>query len=680
MTGVCGGVGVGGRRAVDALADELARFGDEVEHRAVDGDAALSLVSHRDAAQPVEAADGTLLWCWGQIYGHGPGYRPRTETHPDSSAAEFCRAVYDRHGFDTVATLNGEYALLACSPDGEQLQIVTDRLGTHPVYWTRTADGDVVFCSSLQVLAAHPDVTVRFDRAGLYEYFAFRRTFGLRTALEGVSMVHPGAITTVDVTDGSVETDVYWRPRHEPWTASRGAARRDYVGRFRGAVADREACARAERRTESTTDRRSGRTTARRTGPAIERGIENTTSSTGAPRSGVLLSGGNDSRAIVAAMDEPPVGFHITHDETAVETQVAQRVLEAAGAPARILHRDEDALFDVLESSPALCDFTSWFNQAHAYAFADELRSDCDLLYTGLYGDVYSGGTLPTHSLPTPLGRLPIPVLDAPSSVEEYVELYLDGTFDKHSGRLPAYCTPPPTARDLLTNEITRLDDDDRSTATGDRSQGELRHHGVQYHDLTDLLFAAIYPVTNRHSFLFYSSLCQTMPTANPHFDYRLLDWLLAQPLGRLLRTEVQNDVLRTCSPALASIPHAARGVSARQPVPIQYASHRLQGARRRLRSHLRPSVTSSVGFTADHDELLRSRPVVREHVRRHQDLIDRYDWLDLDGIQETYDEHCRGEHRRSELFCLLTFLNMPIHEHVEPDGPRLSAATTEGP
>ncbi|GAB3684720.1 hypothetical protein GCM10028857_14100 [Salinarchaeum chitinilyticum] len=673
MTGVCGGVGEGGRRAVD-LAAQLHRFGDETERRAVRDRASVALVSHRTATQPLEAADGTLLWCWGQVYGHGPDYRPRSETHPESTPVEYCRRVYDRHGFETVANLNGEYAIVAYHPersdtdaDGERIRIVTDRLGTHPVYWARTVDGDVAFCSSLQILAAHPGIPVAFDQEILYEYFAFRRTFGLRTPVEGATLAHPGAITTVDCASNAVETDVYWRPEHEATATERRAAQRDYVERFRAAVRDREACGgtgspasggpRADGLAIDARTRAGGRT---------DRVTSSTNSGSDeqrAARTGVLVSGGNDSRAIVAALDEPPVGFHVTSDELATETRVAKRVLAAADAEARMLHRDGEYLAASIDRNAALCDFGSWFNQAHVYEFAEELRSSCDLLLTGLYGDVYSGGTLPTHGVPTPLGRLPLPVLDRPDSVEEYLEFYLDGTLDKHSHRLPDYCRGATDARELLAANVREID-------------GEIEHHGVRYGDCTDLLFASIYPVTNRHSCLFYASLCQTMPTANPHFDYRLLDWILAQPPGRLLRTDVQNAVIRSCSPALAEIPHAARGVAPRRSFPVQYASHRLQGGRRRIRTRLAPSETSGVGFTTDLDELLRSRPLVEDRVRKNRDVVDRYDWLDPAEIRSEYVAHCEGSNRRSELLCLLTFLAMPIHEHVSQD----ARASTEVP
>ncbi|WP_248515203.1 hypothetical protein [Salinarchaeum laminariae] len=678
MTGVCGGVAEGGRRSLRELAEALHRFGDEIERRAVRADAAVSLVSHHTASQPVEAADGTLLWCWGQVYGHGTEYQPRREVAPTATPAEYCRDIYDRDGFDTVATLNGEYAIVAYHPNGTvasrdsggRISLVTDRLGTHPIYWTRTDDGDVVFCSSLQILAAHPGVSVAFDREILYEYFAFRRTFGLRTPLEGVALAHPGAITTIDCASNAVDTSVYWRPEHQATARDRGAARQEYVDRFRAAVADREGTAggarpvRRHRQPREPTAREndeplvsatsSDGATASNGGRAVERTADGELAGSTEPtaQTGVLVSGGNDSRAIVAALDAPPVGFHVTSDESAVETQVARRVLDVAEAETRILHRDSEYLADSLEPNASLCDFGSWFNQAHVYEFAEELRSSCDLLFTGLYGDVYSGGTLPSYSVPTPLGRLPLPLLDRPESIEEYLGFYLDGTLDKHSHRLPDYCRSSSDARGVLAGNIGRVD-------------GEIDHHGVRYGDLTDLLFASIYPVTNRHSFLFYASLCQTMPATNPHFDYRLLDWILAQPLGRLLRTDVQNAVIRECSPELAEIPHAARGVAPRRSFPVQYASHRLQGGRRRIRTRLSHSETRGVGFTTDLDELLRSRPLVHDCMRRKRDVVDRYDWLDPAGIRSEYRAHCEGSNRRSELLCLLTFLAMPIHEHV---------------
>jgi hypothetical protein len=141
---------------------------------------------------------------------------------------------------------------------------------------------------------------------------------------------------------------------------------------------------------------------------------------------------------------------------------------------------------------------------------------------------------------------------------------------------------------------------------------------------------------------------------------------------------DVQNEVLRTCAPELASIPHAARGVAPRRSFPIQYASHRLQGGRRRIRARFSDSETRGTGFTTNLDQVLRSRPIVTDRVRRHSEVIDRYDWLDRDGIRAEYAAHRNGEHRRSALLCLLTFLAMPVHEHVAQERPIAPDAPVE--
>lgn len=95
-------------------------------------------------------------------------------------------------------------------PERRTLNLVRDRLGTHPLYYFPTADG-VLFSATLDRLLEHR--TPVLDRAGLLRALAFTLSVpGVPWA--GMQEVAPGTVVTI--TPERTTTRVYWRPRARP--------------------------------------------------------------------------------------------------------------------------------------------------------------------------------------------------------------------------------------------------------------------------------------------------------------------------------------------------------------------------------------------------------------------------------------------------------------------------------
>ncbi|MEF8863913.1 MAG: hypothetical protein V5A40_19520 [Haloarculaceae archaeon] len=86
---------------------------------------------HTGRESVAEFADGdVLVWAWGDLFGHdgGEGYAHRADLSPGLTDAEYCASLYDRHGADFPAGLNGEFA--GCLYDRAEGTVAafTDRL------------------------------------------------------------------------------------------------------------------------------------------------------------------------------------------------------------------------------------------------------------------------------------------------------------------------------------------------------------------------------------------------------------------------------------------------------------------------------------------------------------------------------------------------------------------------
>jgi len=608
------------------LREGLCHTGRESVAEYSDGNCSVCVVTHDDDAedQPA-AADGgdVLVWVWGDLFGHdgGDGYARRAELAPGLTDAEYCATLYDRCGTEFPAGLNGEFA--GCLYDRAEGTVAafTDRTGLRPVYHTTTGADEVVVTTELQAIPTHSTVETELAVEYVYEYLALRRAFGIRTPLAGVERVPPGSFFRVDLGTGETGVERYWYPSYDPVDRPFRYFLEEFTDRFLDVLDER---VRADR------------------------------------EYGVLLSGGADSRLILAGLrelGEEPIAFHM-NEWMNDETRIAERVAFAAGTEFRFLRRDPDYQRRALERNTGLTEFISWFDQAHANGFADELREGADVVLGGEYSAEVVGNfsDFPTRSVRTGLGRLDLPLFRRIDTVEEYVDLI--------DGDLPTYLETPPGLRETLAANVSR----DGAT---------IDHHGVRYESLEDLVvFGELYPATNDTDHLNYRGTSQLFPHWTPFLDGRMIEFARHYPHAYRLRRNIVNRAVERLDPALAAIPYANTGL----PLGHPFAAHFVADAFRRLGRKYLPfdTVRSPVpyarrGSWPQNAELLRHHPLVEETLAEKADLIRRLPFLDEAAIRELHREHLEGANNMSELYTLLTFLHMPVTERIvgeEAAGP----------
>ncbi len=277
----------------------------------------------------------------------------------------------------TVSTswtdVNGQFAGVVYDRADRTVSLLTDRLGSVPLFHTRV--DDTLLCSTdIQTLAGFPGVEPEFDRDYLAEYLAFKRSFGVKTPLSGVEKLPPASVTTIDLDGSNEESRRYWRPEFTPRDEPFEYFVEEFVSRFRRII---DEWVREDR------------------------------------TYGVLLSGGSDSRLIMAAMDQPVVGFHM-NDWRNREAKIADRIADAAGNELLFLPRTDDYRRRSLERNPSLSNFDGWYKQGYPMGFAEEITGTVDTLISGLYADtLFKGHQIPSPKLSLgPLGNVTLPVED----------------------------------------------------------------------------------------------------------------------------------------------------------------------------------------------------------------------------------------------------------------------------
>lgn len=608
MTGVCGVLGQS-EHEFNWMIDDLQWTGRENAAVHIDANVALGSVSHpgSDREQPAPVGDDVLVWVWGDVWGfHGPGQYRSYREDDAKTVAQFCARWYDKYGIEFATRLNGNFTAVIYEQDTEQVHLVTDRLGTHSVYYTQPDPRTVVFSSQIQSLPVHPAVDTTFDVDYLSEYFMLGAVGGVQTPFKGIHELSPSSVMTVDLETGTVESERYWRPEYDPLDRPFSYFVDQFVEAFEAVLNDR-------------------------LDPEQTYGL--------------LLSGGSDSRAILAGVDSD-IDLRTYHVAgwMSREARTAEKVALAADREFQLLSRDFGSHERMLETTPRMMNFQGRFNEAHISEFADQLQDEVDVLISGHGADTL----FRDHAFPLPqvelgsLGKFESPTVEETESIEEFIT--------RREKRAPEYLESSSSLTDILRRNIT--------TGSG------VTHHGVPYRSVDELVFFDdFYPFSNKSDF-FYPALNGMMPHWSPFFDNRLIDIALRLPVEYRTRRNLIDATTIALDDTLGTIPHAGTGVPLTESFPLGFVRGLVnQFVWKHLSGDQPPEAHLSHGPWTNKDGLIRSHEFVGEKLRMKEDLIDALPFLNREGVYQCYDEHLNGADNSFELYTLLTFLYMPVVE-----------------
>lgn len=603
MVGVLGVTGgVEGR--VMELTGPLLWSGDEAIGTTASEDLQVVTVAHDAVVDPVRTNGHDAIWTVGTVHGfEDSSYENRYEGRYTDS--EYVAFLYRKHGLEFARGMNATASIFVHQRDRDRLAIVTDRLGTYPVYYAEVA-GTIVFSTSIQAILQHPDLDPAVEMDGLCSYLAFNRVPGVDTPFEGIHTLPPGTIATIDLATAALDIERYWRLEYEPIDRSFSY----FVDRFVELLQQVFA----------------------------ERAPDNR-------RYGILLSGGSDSRLLLSA-GEVPIAYHLA-DWMSREARTAERVAFLEDADFHLLRRPDDHIERMLDHVPSRMNFNGRFDQAHINGFDDRIREECDVLVTGLYGDsFFKGGLVPAFDLDFgPVGSITAPIERTVDSVEDYMEA-LDGS-------LPPFAEGSRSIESILRANLVRRD-------------GTVAFHDIPYSSLYELaLFSSYYPLSNDSDY-HYFGLGQMVPQWTPFLDNRFIDLACSMPVRYHLRRDIINAALRALSPELSAIPHSETGVRPSSRFPLDYGKK--YGSlfwRKHVLDERLPQPYYSRGPWRDRGVVLRERDFSRAILDRNDELLETLPFLDREAAYDCYDAHMAGADYTKELYTLFTVLEMPVFQEV---------------
>ncbi len=223
--------------------------------------------------QPFAKNGGIISWLEGEFYNQN---ELRAKYNVDGkNDNELLAGIYHSTGtFDFLRDVDGYFVAVVYEKKIGKLRLITDRYGFKPLRWT-VIEGDLVWASELKGFLVHEGFQPVIDREAVNEFVDVGYLMEDRTWFEGVEWVPPASVLTFDRTTAKVDVHAYWS-----WHA---------IKSIEGPIDEKQI-------TEEL-----GRLFRR----SVQRRLKDN------ERVGMQLSGGLDSRAILAAVPEKHHPLHI---------------------------------------------------------------------------------------------------------------------------------------------------------------------------------------------------------------------------------------------------------------------------------------------------------------------------------------------------------------------------------
>lgn len=308
-----------------------------------------------DLDQPARLDGGPLMFLDGEIYdvtGQPPG---SPQVVAGGGLLARCLGLFAADPVGAAQRLDGTFNLAYYDPRRRLLHLVSDRLGSRPLYY-RDSGGTLYFALEQKAIFAADGGAPRFDELGVLQLATFGHQLGDRTIFDGISVLPPATILTASA-EGVTLTS-YWRPAYRCHHLTGRDAAEEFARRFVAATRRRAAGRRA---------------------PV-----------------GIFLSGGLDSRCVAGALAGAgaPVTAITFGDESSRDVQFARQIAGRLGFAHRTYAHHGQSLAATLPRVIWRTEGTLAFPEGLSIGLHRHIRRDARLIFNGHLGDVLSGGHL----------------------------------------------------------------------------------------------------------------------------------------------------------------------------------------------------------------------------------------------------------------------------------------------
>ncbi len=263
---------------------------------------------------------------------------------------------YSTRSFEFLRDIDGCYNAVLYNKKENIIYLITDRFGFKPLYWG-IINNDLVWSSELKGFLGHIDFKPLIDRQAIAEFFDIGYHIENRTWFEGIELVPPASVLTFDIKKFKTEIQHYWS-----WSD---------IKSMREPIDEREVVEELGRLFKQ----------------AVQRCVNEN------ERIGLTLSGGLDSRAILAAIPEDykPLHTFTFGQKGCDDIKIASEVSRIKGATHHILDLNSNNWLLPRIASIWKSDASFSLLHMHGIEFSDVYKSFMDFNLNGIWGGTIKG-------------------------------------------------------------------------------------------------------------------------------------------------------------------------------------------------------------------------------------------------------------------------------------------------
>lgn len=520
--------------------------------------------------------------------------------------AEYCLHAFEEYGLDAFPHFNGSFLIALYNLETNKLLLVNDRFSSRPLFYYYDKN-KIVFGTQLRSLLEYPNLPRRLDFQAIFEFFTFQRVLGERTYYKDFKVLSPGSI--VHFQNNEISFHKYWTMQYSDKFQSEDYYVEELHSRLKEAI---------KRRTSSKN------------------------------RYSILLSGGLDSRVVLAACERKPIAYTLG-DYKNNEVNIAQKVALQKGCKHVFLRRDRNYYPDLIDEAVDIGDGMYRFDHAHFLGFLSKIREESDIVLHGHGLDyTFQGLYLPlarfnilgkTVSYPT------LAKIDRSNLSKTLLETFNYSLYD----------APEEIFQAIYSKQYKKN--------INDSVQGIVENYdldGVNKFNIWD--YFVLHSIFKHFTFLNFLCVRAYINERTILFDNDLFDLYLSMPPELRLGGRVFRKALGRIAPELSKIPNSNTHLRADIPLFLEWLISVGKGAIRELsfksQHHASPPHYSNSSWPKM-SELIRSNDMLKALIYNtihDKESIDPK-IFDVKKIEIIFEKHLMGEKDFvDQLFLLLTF------------------------
>ena len=307
--------------------------------------------------QPYNLNDRFFSWVEGEFYNQEE-LKAKYEIGSENDNALLVDIYNKTMSFDFLRNIDGYYAAVIYDKQDSTVHLITERYGFKPLYWG-IINGNLVWSSELKGFLGHNDFKINIDGKAVQQFFDVGYLLENRTWFESIELVPPSSVLSFNIKKSKTEINHYWS-----WSE---------IKPIKGTIDEREIAEELGRLFRQ----------------SVRKRVNN------GERIGITLSGGLDSRAILAAVPEDykPLHTFTFGQEGCDDIKIAKKAsgIKRAEHHALILHSNDWLMPRI--SGVWMSDASFSLLHMHGMEFYDVYKSYIDFNLNGFLGDAILGGS-----------------------------------------------------------------------------------------------------------------------------------------------------------------------------------------------------------------------------------------------------------------------------------------------